>query len=51
MLIDPMDHHFKFVADVELFGFDREREFAEGKHAFGFAADVDEQLVLIFLQR
>ena len=48
VLVDPMDHHFEFVADVELFRLDDERELAEGKNAFGLAADVDEQLVLIF---
>ena len=48
VLVDPMDHHFELVADVELFRLDRERELAEGQDALGLAADVDEQLVLIF---
>jgi hypothetical protein len=43
-----MDHHFEFVADAELFGLDDERELAEGQDALGLAADIDEQLVLIF---
>jgi hypothetical protein len=44
-----MNHHFERVADFESFGFDRERELAEGKNAFGFASDVHQQFVLIFL--
>ena len=50
-VVDAMDHHFERVADLEFFGIDGEREFAERKNAFGFAADVDEQFVLIFLRR
>jgi hypothetical protein len=42
-----VDHDFQGVADFELFGFDRERQLTERQDAFGFAADVDEQLVLI----
>jgi hypothetical protein len=42
-----MDHHFEFVADVEFFGLDDERELAEGQDALGLAADVDQQFVLI----
>ncbi len=48
VLIDPMDHHFEFVADAEFFRLDDERKLAEGQNAFGLAADVDEQFVLIF---
>ena len=48
LLVDAMDHHFELVADVEFFGLDGERELAERKNAFGLAADVDEQFVLIF---
>jgi hypothetical protein len=43
-----MDHHFEFVADAEFFRLDDERKLAEGQNALGLAADVDEQLVLIF---
>jgi len=42
-----MDHDFQRVADFEFFGLDGEREFPEGKRPLGFAADVDEQFVLI----
>jgi hypothetical protein len=43
-----MDHHFEFIADAEFFRLDDERKLAEGQNALGLAADVDEQLVLIF---
>ncbi|HEX3467832.1 MAG TPA: hypothetical protein VHT05_07135 [Candidatus Elarobacter sp.] len=42
-----MDHDFQGVADLELLRFDRERQLAEREDAFGFAADVDEQFVLV----
>jgi hypothetical protein len=42
-----MDHDFEGVADLELLRFDRKRELAEREDAFGLAADVDEQFVLI----
>jgi hypothetical protein len=48
LVIDPVDHDFEGVTDFEFFGFDCKREFAEGKCTFGFAADVDEQFVLVF---
>ncbi len=48
LLVDPMDHHLELVADVEFLRLDGERELAEWKNAFGLAADVDEQFVLIF---
>jgi hypothetical protein len=44
-----MDHDLEGVADFERLGFDRERKLAEWKHAFGFAADVDQQFVFVFL--
>jgi hypothetical protein len=44
-----MDHHFERVADFEFFGFDRKRKLPEREDAFGFAADVDEQFVFVFL--
>jgi hypothetical protein len=47
LVVDPVDHDFQGVADLELFRLDRERELAERQDAFGFAADVDEELVLI----
>jgi hypothetical protein len=43
-----MDHHLELIADAQFLRFDRERELAEGQDAFGLAADVDEQFVLIF---
>jgi hypothetical protein len=43
-----VDHHLELVADVQFLGLDDEREFAEGEDAFGLAADVDQQFVLIF---
>jgi hypothetical protein len=43
-----VDHDFEGVADLQFLRFDRERELAERKDAFGLAADVDEQFVLIF---
>ena len=48
-LVDAMDHDFEGVADAQRLWIDGERELAEGKHAFGLAADVDEQFVLVFL--
>jgi len=42
-----MDHDFERVADLQLFGLDGEREFPERKRPLGFAADVDEQFILI----
>jgi hypothetical protein len=42
-----VDHDFQGVADLELLRFDRKRELAEREDAFGLAADVDEQFVLI----
>jgi hypothetical protein len=42
-----VDHDFQGVADLQLLRFDRKRELAERKDAFGLAADVDEQLVLV----
>jgi hypothetical protein len=42
-----MDHDLELVAHLELFGLDRKRQFAEGERAFGLAADVDEQFVLV----
>jgi hypothetical protein len=42
-----VDHHFERVADLELFGLDGQGKLAEGKRAFGFAADIDEQFVLV----
>ncbi|BDE07995.1 hypothetical protein WPS_32710 [Vulcanimicrobium alpinum] len=42
-----MDHDFQGVADFELLRFDRQRQLAEREDAFGLAADVDEQFVLI----
>jgi len=42
-----MDHDFERVADLQLFGLDGERELPEGKRPLGFAADVDEQFILI----
>jgi hypothetical protein len=42
-----MDHDLERVAYFQFSGVDREREFAERQNAFGFAADVDEELVLI----
>jgi len=48
-LVDAVNHDFERVADPQQFGIDGERELAEGKDAFGFAADVDEHFVLIFL--
>ncbi len=47
LVVDPVDHDLKRVADLELFGVDGKAEFAEGQRALGFAADVDEQFVLI----
>jgi hypothetical protein len=44
-----VNHHLEGVTDLECLGFDRERELAEGKNAFGFSADVYQQLVFIFL--
>jgi hypothetical protein len=44
-----MDHDFERIADFDQLRIDGEREFAEGKDAFGFAADVDEQFVFVFL--
>jgi hypothetical protein len=44
-----VNHHLEGVTDLECLGFDRERELAEGKNAFGFTADVDQQLVFVFL--
>jgi hypothetical protein len=44
-----MDHDFERVADPKQFRIDGERELAERKDAFGFAADVDQQFVFIFL--
>jgi len=43
-----VDHDLKRVADLQLSGIDCEREFAERQYAFRFAADVDEEFVLIF---
>ena len=48
LVIDPVDHDFEGVTDFEFFWFDRKRELAEGKRTFRFAADVDEQFVLVF---
>src|SRR5581483_850331 len=47
LVVDPVDHDFQRVADLQFFRLDRERELAEREDAFGLAADVDEQLVLI----
>src|SRR6202163_2208866 len=47
LVVDPVDHDFQGVADLELLGFDRERELAERQDALGLAADVDEQFVLV----
>jgi hypothetical protein len=44
-----MDHHLERVADLERLEVDRERELARREHAFGFAADVDEQFVFVLL--
>jgi hypothetical protein len=44
-----MHHHLDGVADFEELGIDSERQLAEGKHAFGLAADVDEHFVFVFL--
>jgi hypothetical protein len=44
-----MNHDIERIADFEEFRVDGEREFAERKNAFGFSADVDQQLVLVFL--
>jgi len=43
-----MDHHLELIADAQFLRFDHERELAEGQDAFGLAADVNEQFVLIF---
>jgi hypothetical protein len=42
-----VDHDFQGIADLQLLGFDRQRQFAEGQDALGFAADVDEEFVLV----
>jgi hypothetical protein len=42
-----MDHDLELVAHLELFGLDRKRKLAEGERAFGLAADIDEQFVLV----
>ena len=47
LIIDAMNHHLKGVVHLKGARIDCEREFAEGENAFRFAADVDEQLVLI----
>ena len=43
-----MDHDFERIANFEFPRIDCEREFAEGQNPFGFSADIDEQLVLVF---
>ncbi len=48
-LVDAMNHHFEGIADAQKFGIDGERELAERKDAFGFAADVDEHFVFVLL--
>ncbi len=48
-LVDAVHHHLEGVAHLEQFVVDCKRELAEGEHAFGLAADVDEQFVLVFL--
>jgi hypothetical protein len=48
-VIDPVDHDFEGVPDLEIFWFNGERELAERQNAFGLTADVDEQFVLVFL--
>ena len=47
LVVDPVDHDFQSVADLQFFGLDRERELAERQNTLGLAADVDEKLVLI----
>jgi hypothetical protein len=47
LIVDAVDHHFELIADVKFLGIDGERELAEVQDAFGLAADVDEQLVLV----
>ncbi|MGB8266265.1 MAG: hypothetical protein WCE44_08100 [Candidatus Velthaea sp.] len=42
-----MDHDFQRIADLEFLGLDRERKLAEGERPLRFAADVDEQFVLV----
>jgi len=44
-----VNHHLEGVTDFEDFGVDRQRKLAEREYAFGFSADVDEQLVFVFL--
>jgi hypothetical protein len=44
-----MNHHLDGVSNAQKFGIDGERQLAERKDAFGLAADVDEDLVLILL--
>jgi hypothetical protein len=43
-----VDHHLELIADFQFLRLDRKREFAETENAFGLAADVDQQLVLVF---
>jgi hypothetical protein len=43
-----VDHHFELVADVQFTRVDGERKLAEAQKAFGLAADVHQQFVLIF---
>jgi hypothetical protein len=47
LVVDPVDHDFQGVADLQLLRLDDERKFAEGQNPFGLAADVDEQFVLV----
>jgi hypothetical protein len=44
-----MHHHFERIADAQQFRIDGQRELAERQDAFGFAADVDQHFILIFL--
>jgi hypothetical protein len=44
-----MNHHFDGIADAQQLWIDRQGEFAKREDAFGFAADVDEHFVLVFL--
>src|SRR5580704_7629641 len=48
-LTHAVHHHFQRVTDLEPFGIDGERKFAEGKPPLGFSADVNQHFVLILL--
>ena len=47
VVVDAMDHHFQRIADFQIFGLYGQREFAERQRAFGFAADIYQQFILI----